>query len=374
MAYIPANANNVNTNIGVKRTCGVELAAGMDDNLALAHALMRLEKALISDTQARQARRQTSHEERVERMVTRDCGVQGNESGDTALASHFAQFVRDVVALKKSNAFGGRDLFTEDDSATKMDGTQEKDGWKEMANLAADEGRLLDAIDNDARMEFSSCSRDADQYRGACSVSSGCVEVCRHHRRWKSMQYPDVPMQGYSLDELNMKVVDQISRDAIRGQDHFNYVAQSPLSGKGLSKSPSNGIKEGARILCVTYTISTRHDQVMKYCIFCERVVECSEVTQFNFAQVAAILDTWGKRCDGYVASSNHTDLSINAVKFARRGDERFGNIWQKVRATLLALDAHLLRLEEDPASHNSEVRLWCAMMGGLCCRFVFPS
>ena len=59
-------------------------------------------------------------------------------------------------------------------------------------------------------------------------------------------------------------------------------------------------------------------------------------------SQIKAILDTWGKRCDGYLASSNETDVSVSAYNMPRRGKEQFGNIWQKVRATLLAIDRHV--------------------------------
>lgn len=62
--------------------------------------------------------------------------------------------------------------------------------------------------------------------------------------------------------------------------------------------------------------------------------------------QVQAILDTWGKRCDGYVASSNLTDPAVSAFNFPRRGPENFHNIWQKVRATLMAIEVVTRRRE----------------------------
>lgn len=64
------------------------------------------------------------------------------------------------------------------------------------------------------------------------------------------------------------------------------------------------------RLLCLTYTISTEPD---------------GAVTQ--------IRQTWGQKCDGYMAMSNLTDPSIPAVKIEHAGPEAYDNMWQKVRA-----------------------------------------
>lgn len=63
------------------------------------------------------------------------------------------------------------------------------------------------------------------------------------------------------------------------------------------------------RVFCMVYTHSNSHDQLR------------------------AIAETWGPRCDGFMAASNQTDRSIGAVDLWHEGPEIYGNMWQKVRA-----------------------------------------
>jgi len=46
-----------------------------------------------------------------------------------------------------------------------------------------------------------------------------------------------------------------------------------------------------------------------------------------------AIVDTWGKRCDGFLAASNVTDHSVGAINLLHLGPEEYGNMWQKIRS-----------------------------------------
>jgi glycoprotein-N-acetylgalactosamine 3-beta-galactosyltransferase len=72
-------------------------------------------------------------------------------------------------------------------------------------------------------------------------------------------------------------------------------------------ETPTPEPRPQKRILCVVYTVSTRHDRVR------------------------AIAETYGPRCDGFLAASNLTDPSIGAwdVGFS---NESYGNMWAKVR------------------------------------------
>lgn len=63
------------------------------------------------------------------------------------------------------------------------------------------------------------------------------------------------------------------------------------------------------RILCMVYTHSNEHKRV------------------------DAILETWGKDCDGFFAASNFSDLKINAIDLPHQGPESYNNMWQKVRS-----------------------------------------
>lgn len=63
------------------------------------------------------------------------------------------------------------------------------------------------------------------------------------------------------------------------------------------------------KVLCIIYTYSLRHDVVR------------------------AVAETYGQRCDGFLAASNATDPQIGAFDLTHRGREDYGNMWQKVRA-----------------------------------------
>lgn len=80
---------------------------------------------------------------------------------------------------------------------------------------------------------------------------------------------------------------------------------------KRLRMMPLNESRANSpRLLCSIYTISTEHA-----------------------TSVRAITDTWGKRCDGFLAFSNVTDASVPAVNVVRDGKEVYENLWQKVRS-----------------------------------------
>lgn len=46
-----------------------------------------------------------------------------------------------------------------------------------------------------------------------------------------------------------------------------------------------------------------------------------------------AVVDTWAKECDGFVAASNLTLPDIGSVDLVHAGPETYGNIWQKIRS-----------------------------------------
>ncbi len=64
-----------------------------------------------------------------------------------------------------------------------------------------------------------------------------------------------------------------------------------------------------AKIFCHIYTTKKSHDRIQ------------------------AIRETWGQRCDGFLAASDVTDISIDAVNILHEGQEKYENMWQKVRS-----------------------------------------
>jgi len=55
--------------------------------------------------------------------------------------------------------------------------------------------------------------------------------------------------------------------------------------------------------------------------------------TQKNHDRVQTIRETWGQRCDGFLAGSTVTDKSVDSVNIPHKGQEVYGNMWQKVRS-----------------------------------------
>lgn len=71
------------------------------------------------------------------------------------------------------------------------------------------------------------------------------------------------------------------------------------------------------RILCFSYTLSRAHDSVKK------------------------ITQTWGQRCDGYLAMSDLTDPTTPSIDIKHQGPEAYDNMWQKVRSIWIYLHKH---------------------------------
>mmetsp|Transcript_25541 Transcript_25541/g.31459 ORF Transcript_25541/g.31459 Transcript_25541/m.31459 type:complete len:873 (-) Transcript_25541:132-2750(-) len=69
------------------------------------------------------------------------------------------------------------------------------------------------------------------------------------------------------------------------------------------------GGKRRAKLFCMVYTIEKNHDRI------------------------PPILETWGKKCDGFIVASNKTDKKIGTVNIPHEGPEEYNNIWQKVRS-----------------------------------------
>ena len=78
--------------------------------------------------------------------------------------------------------------------------------------------------------------------------------------------------------------------------------------------------KKIPRIFCGIYTMEANHK-----------------------GNVQATRETWGKRCDGFVAFSTVTDDSIPSVNILHKGEEKYDNMWQKSRSIWKYIAAHYL-------------------------------
>jgi hypothetical protein len=130
------------------------------------------------------------------------------------------------------------------------------------------------------------------------NVSSELFEFVRE-LEYQSMQVPEHQLTGETITVLD-RVTD--------GRMPILWQSPTPRREELTTKQ---------RILCVIYTTDQRNEQI------------------------EALLQAWGRLCDGFIATSNTTEPSISAMEFPKLGPERYQNIWQKVRSTLWTLHAH---------------------------------
>jgi len=107
------------------------------------------------------------------------------------------------------------------------------------------------------------------------------------------------PGKGAELEGYNivMKVVVNAS-DPIPD----NVIAQE-------SSVPIQRKSQAPKILCAVYTHEANHDRIQN------------------------IIDTWGWRCDGFIAASTMTDETLGVLDLSHLGPETYKNMWQKVRS-----------------------------------------
>lgn len=105
----------------------------------------------------------------------------------------------------------------------------------------------------------------------------------------------------------------------LEGEDGYLLLTQKITVANGNYMSTTTNAK----------TRSEQHQQPPR--IFC--IVYTFEGAESN---VQAIAETWGKRCDGFLAASTYTDRSTATVHLPHFGAEgTYDSIWQKVRSTV---------------------------------------
>ena len=112
--------------------------------------------------------------------------------------------------------------------------------------------------------------------------------------------------------------IDEVAFDVFRNI-RSGVISNKISPQKKNNKSSNDDNKSTPRILCMVYTHSNEHDRVK------------------------AIVNTWGKDCDGFFAASNVTDLSIHAINLTHKGPEAYSNMWQKIRSMWAYAHDHFL-------------------------------
>eukprot|EP01041_Mallomonas_annulata_P004115 gene4115-8174_t len=77
----------------------------------------------------------------------------------------------------------------------------------------------------------------------------------------------------------------------------------------------------GPKIFCGMYTMETKHK-----------------------TNVRAVRDTWGKRCDGFMAFSTVNDPEIPAIVVPHEGPEDYNNMWQKSKSIWEYIGTHYVK------------------------------
>ena len=68
--------------------------------------------------------------------------------------------------------------------------------------------------------------------------------------------------------------------------------------------------------------------------------------------KLSAVVDTWGRHCDGFLAASTETDPTLGAVDIPHQGKEDYYNLWQKIRSMLAYVADNYI--DEFDCFHNS--------------------
>ncbi|GKY96296.1 hypothetical protein MPSEU_000589300 [Mayamaea pseudoterrestris] len=107
--------------------------------------------------------------------------------------------------------------------------------------------------------------------------------------------------------------LDYIANECRNQDDDYKILKERILidtnySDNGLSMRSNSDVPR-QKILCIVYTSMQNHKRIK------------------------LIRETWGQKCDGFFATSDATDTSIDAVDLLHQGPEDYGNMWQKVRS-----------------------------------------
>lgn len=119
------------------------------------------------------------------------------------------------------------------------------------------------------------------------------TQYVRNHR---------LPFNHHPDQEINEDICDLPPGRGIEGPAGIHGLRKI-----NISSTPTNLLP---KVLCIVYTHSNAHHALL------------------------AVVETYGQRCDGFMAASNKTDVSIGAVNILHEGPEAYNNMWQKVRST----------------------------------------
>lgn len=129
------------------------------------------------------------------------------------------------------------------------------------------------------------------------------------------VQAPPPPPPPIDSDTSPVPLVDPtiLTKEEIIFDGDANYLCEKQTADSQLVNQLKvwDGAEMGKpRILCMSYTLSKFHPTAVK-----------------------DIRQTWGRKCDGYIAMSDKTDPMVPSIDIKHTGPESYDNMWQKVRS-----------------------------------------
>ncbi|KAL3914629.1 MAG: hypothetical protein SGILL_006026 [Bacillariaceae sp.] len=188
---------------------------------------------------------------------------------------------------------------------------------------------IVNAVAHDESSPISSGSSGKNWWRGRYDVSN------KTHPHLGAI-HPDDKSLGWIVDpsvERLRPVQHHPGQPFVcpKGASNGGSAEVSGIEGKGGNKlllKVQGGLDKAKQEL-LTNEKDIQHSQRPK--VLC--MIYAMSRADGGHGNLAAIADTWGRRCDGFIGFSNLTDHSVGAIDFYHDGPETIYNMWQKVRA-----------------------------------------
>ena len=131
-------------------------------------------------------------------------------------------------------------------------------------------------------------------------ASASTLKLCGNHIERNALH---VCSDVFPVDITTWRVLQKIRSRSVLAQKRYSTENAKP-----------------PRVLCMVYTSQTSHS-----------------------SKLNAIVNTWAKDCDGFLAASNVTEPCLGAADLIHDGPEKYDNMWQKVRSMWAYVLAHYI-------------------------------
>jgi len=155
-----------------------------------------------------------------------------------------------------------------------------------------------------------------------------CTSFCREE---EASLEPRPDLSHYPGDGTWIPDVEIVRRMFLKGVDANGNAFPPPLDDELCEPMGPRGQQKDINkdmIDAVNVTILSDDDVVRPTRILCMMYT----MADAHATRVRAVRETWGGRCDGFLAFSTESDPRLPAISLPHEGAEAYGNMWQKVR------------------------------------------